>query len=151
MGCGGYLNWRLFPDYQVMVDGRLELFGPRLLSSLRFTTPSAFSRLDAQYHFGTVLLLPLRDPPNFVEWMVQNPDWRLVYADAAGIVFVREALDGSTPWPPVDIRAPDLLPPFHGGSGPIPDAHRQARSRLLYGLGRHAEARAEWPRFWEHP
>ena len=100
MSCGGYLNWRLFPDYRVMVDGRLELFGPRLLSSLRFTTPSAFSRLDAQYHFGTVLLLPLRDPPNFVEWMVQNPDWRLVYAERRGSCSCANALDGHTPGRP---------------------------------------------------
>jgi hypothetical protein len=150
MGCGGYLNWRLFPDYQVMVDGRLEVFGPRLLASMIFTTPSAFRRLDAKYHFGTVLLLPRRDAPSFVQWMVQNPDWRLVYADAAGIVFVREALHGRAPWPPVDILAPDLLSPFDGGSGPIPDAHRQARARLLYGLGRTEDARAEWPTGEDH-
>lgn len=144
MGAGGYLNWRLFPDYRVMSDGRLELFGPRRLAELNYAAPNAFARLDAQYHFGTVLLLPLRDPPGFVEWMVKNPDWRLVYADPAGSVFVREARDGSTRWPRVDIHAPDLLPPFEGGSGPIADARRQARARLLYALGRDADARAEW-------
>jgi len=145
MGAGGYLNWRLFPDYAVMVDGRLEVFGPRRLAELRLTTPDAFGRLDAEYHFGTVLLLPLRNPPDFVKWMVQNPEWRLVYADAAGMVFVREVHALDARWPRIDTHARDLLPPFRGGSGPIADAERQARARLLFALGRNVEARAEWP------
>jgi hypothetical protein len=41
MWYGGYLNWRLYPDYEVMVDGRLEIYGSELFQSLRITGSSS--------------------------------------------------------------------------------------------------------------
>jgi hypothetical protein len=34
MGLGGYLIWRLHPDYRVLIDGRLEVFGPETFERL---------------------------------------------------------------------------------------------------------------------
>ena len=140
MWYGGYLNWRLFPDYEVMVDGRLEIYGSALFQSLRITDPQAFQRLDAEYSFGTVLLSPVLDPPQLIAWLHQRKDWRLVYADATGVVFVRTGGDDAPSWPAIDVTAPDLLPELDGA---MSVAHRKARIRLLLGLGRRQRAEAE--------
>ncbi|MFQ5417942.1 MAG: hypothetical protein ACE5FL_12950 [Myxococcota bacterium] len=143
MALGGYVNWRLYPDYQVMVDGRLEVFGPEMLGALAFTTPRAFRRLDASYYFGSVLLSPSFDPAKFIAWMNQNPDWRLVYADMGGLLFVRIDARGSPQWPAVDVAAPDLLPEMKSGSRGMDQARRKARMVLFAGLGQMDRAQAE--------
>lgn len=140
MWYGGYLNWRLYPDYEVMVDGRLEIYGSELFQSLRITDPPAFQRLDAEYGFGTVLLSPVLDPPQLIAWLHRREEWSLVYADATGVVFVRADGEHAFRWPEVDVAAPDLLP---GLDATMSIAHRKARIRLLLGLGRQKRAEAE--------
>lgn len=106
---GGYLSWRLDPRYKVLVDGRLEIYGPKKLAALRFITPDDFLQLDARYHFGTVLLNPTFHTPKLIAWFYGRSDWRLVHADETGLVFVRARPDGSFQWPAVDAEAPEFL------------------------------------------
>lgn len=143
MWYGGYLSWRLFPHYEVMVDGRLEIYGPRRLANLRFQSPPEFERLDARFHFGAVLLSPIFHPPGLIQWMYQQPQWRLVSADETGVLFVRQDPSQPARWPELDIHAPEFLPQRDTGSGPLGPSRRAARTRVLLSLGLTERAAAE--------
>jgi hypothetical protein len=111
MADGAYLIWRLTPDYKVMADGRLEVFGAKL-RELDGTTPDVFRRLDARYRFGLALLAyGLLDYPELMEELRRDPAWRLVHADAASVLFARVPPEGA-PWPAVDPADPELFPPL---------------------------------------
>jgi hypothetical protein len=141
MADGGYLIWRLWPEYRVMSDGRLEVFGPDLLPRLQFRDVQAFAGLDAEHRFGTVLLNHRRiDVGDLAAWLHASPEWRLVYLDDVSLVFVREPARH----PALDLDAPDLF-------APLPDlaelpAHNRltARTRLLRSLGRPDLALRAW-------
>jgi len=140
---GGYLAWRLYPDYPVMVDGRLEIYGPQKLAALRFATPRDVQRLNAQYRFGVILLNPTFHAPELIAWMRQQPRWRMVYADVSGVLFVRIGPDGSPPWPAVDVNAPGFLPPNDAPRTSLDVLREKTRIRLIAALGLEERALAE--------
>jgi hypothetical protein len=144
MADGGYLIWRLWPEYRVMSDGRLEVFGPELLPRLQFRDEAAFRELDSRYRFGTVLLNHRRmDVGELAGRLHANPEWRLVYVDDVSLVFVREPADPAR-WPAVDLDAPGLFAPLDGVAD-IPAHDRLiARTRLLRNLGRPDLAASWW-------
>jgi hypothetical protein len=106
---GGYLGWRLYPNYEVMVDGRLEVFGPELLAELALNRPGVFSRLEQKYDPGIVVLSSAYDSPKLIAWLFLRPDWRLVQLDTASMVFIQTDPGGDSPWAEVDIMAPGYL------------------------------------------
>jgi hypothetical protein len=111
MADGAYLIWRLAPDYPVMADGRLEVFGAKL-RELDGTTPDVFRRLDARYHFGLALLAyGLFDYPELMDALAKDPEWRLVFADEASVLFARVP-PGGAPWPAVNPADPALFAPL---------------------------------------
>ena len=70
-----------------------------------------------------------------IGWLQARPDWRLVHADTTAVVFVRTAADGSSPWPEVDIQAPDFLPVSPSRFRIVREAREAVRLRLLAALG----------------
>jgi hypothetical protein len=134
MVLGGYVSWRLFPAYRPMIDGRLEVFGPRTISRLVLRDVAAFRRLDAEYHFGVVVLTAAFDSQALIAWLHANPEWRLVRVDTPAVLFVRVGADGSPQWPEVDVHSPDLLASPLEGLPIERKAHDTARRRLLAAL-----------------
>ena len=109
MADGGYLIWRLYPDYPVMVDGRLEIFGPDTFVSLQASDSVRFRALDAQYAFGTVLLhYGFIDFSELMRWLYLNSNWQLVFVDDVAVVFQRVPQGQITP--DLDVDAPELFP-----------------------------------------
>ena len=135
MGDGGYLIWRLWPEYSVMSDGRLEVFGPDLLR-LQPSDSARFAELDAKYHFGTVLLNHRLSPTGpLAGELLASGAWRLTYADDVSVVFVRGDADPLR-WPAFDLGARGV---FEALDGVGEDATRQrlvARVKLLLSLNR---------------
>ncbi len=86
---GGYLIWRLWPDYPVFVDGRTDLYGDELLGDyveIQRGGPQAGALLEA-YSVDWVLTwagdgLSLR--------LDCAPAWRRAYADEMAVIYVRE-------------------------------------------------------------
>lgn len=145
MADGGYLIAKLYPEYRVMVDGRLEVYGAEAFAELDVLeggTPEAFQRLDQRYRFGTALLHHSFLPDGrLLAWLAGHPDWRLVQLDEVAAVFVREGPGGELPWPALDTDAEGLFPPLDEGTRPALDLwRRRARIRILASLGRHARA-----------
>ena len=115
MGAGGYLNWRLFPDYRVMVDGRLEVYGPSRMAEHALTGPPAFRRLDGKYRFGVVVLSAT--------------------LDSVSLVFVRAETEEASRWPEVDVTDPSHLAGDRPHLSVVARAHAAVRWRLRSALG----------------
>ena len=86
---GGYFIWRLYPDYQVYIDGRADLYGDAFMDDLATTyylrgdswrTP--FERWGIQ----TVILPP--DAP-LVTALAARHDWKTIYADSQAVVLTK--------------------------------------------------------------
>jgi len=85
---GGYLIWKLWPDYPVFVDGRTDLYGDRLLSQylqVRFAQPGFQEVLD-EYDISFVLTEAGGFTDNF---LALDDGWTLVYSDDVAAVYVR--------------------------------------------------------------
>jgi hypothetical protein len=142
---GGYLIWRLFPEYRVMTDGRLEVFGPEVFRKLVIDDPETFQALDTEYAFGVALMehgLPI-SARLFAHWQ-RHPDWRLAFVDDAAALFVRADSGQSLPWPDVDLEAPELFPPVDGSLGALDEAHLRTRTRFFWAVGRTDLALSSW-------
>ena len=88
MSDGGFLIQRLHPHYPVMVDGRLEVFGPDKFVELQISGSDRFKELDAEYRFGVVVLhYSLVNHRDLLPWLYYNSNWQLVFADEIAVVF----------------------------------------------------------------
>lgn len=139
---GGVVIERLFPDYAVMVDGRLEVYGPELLEKLHWTTPETFLPLHEQYRFGTVVVhyskIPSRE---MLRWLQKRPAWKLVFVDEVSAVYVRDG--GPTPrFHALDIDADSLFPVFSDAGRTQTELRLRARALFYSALDREGKARA---------
>jgi Tetratricopeptide repeat len=144
MADGGYLIWRLFPDYRVMSDGRLEVYGEQTFLGLQFTDPARFRKVDATWHCGVVLVhYSLVDFDTLMWWLYLNSNWTLTFADDVAAVFVRTGPQGS-PWPEVDVDAPDFFPRGDGSASVEDRLRRMSRTNFWTALHRYDRALALW-------
>jgi hypothetical protein len=84
---GGYLIWKLYPEYRVYVDGRADLYGDKFLD--QFAGTYEISNPSWQVPMGewgirTVLLPP--DAP-LASALRLTPSWKEVYADSQAVIF----------------------------------------------------------------
>ena len=87
---GGYLIWRLWPDYLVFVDGRTDLFGDELLSQylqVHFARPG-FQKVLDDYGVNFVLTETAGFTANF---LALDEAWTLAYTDQVAAIYVRGA------------------------------------------------------------
>jgi hypothetical protein len=85
---GGYLIWRLWPDYLVFVDGRTDLFGDELLSQyleVQFAQPGFQDVLD-EYGINFVLTEAQGFTDNF---LALDDGWTRAYSDDVAVIYVR--------------------------------------------------------------
>jgi hypothetical protein len=144
MAMGGYLIWRLFPDYPVMADGRLEVFGEEKFRSLQVTGPEAFRRLDLEYKFGVVLVqFSILDSEQLLRWLYLNSNWRLTFVDDAAAVFVRVRAGDPPGLVDLDIDSDELFEPF-SDVGVADVIHRSARTNFYSALHRYELALEIW-------
>jgi hypothetical protein len=147
MGDGGFLIWRLWPDYPVLVDGRLEVYGEELYASIEVegdAGPETFQRLDELHHFGTAMLhFALFSDSALLSWLAGQPEWRLVQMDEVSAVFVRSRDAEQAGWPTLNIDSPVLFQPLDPGvRHPLDLWRRLARIAILGAYGRIDAARA---------
>ena len=144
MADGGYLIYRLWPSYQALSDGRLEIFGPESFARLQITDPDSFRRLDDEFHFGSALVhYSLTDARDLLWWLHLNSNWRLVQVDDTAALFVREGPETKR-WPALQLDAPDLFAPFPDERSPSDRLRRQARVNFYAAMRRWAPALTLW-------
>jgi len=87
-GWGGYLIWHLYPDYRVSIDGRVAVYGPRLLAEhveIHNLHPRWRQTLD-RLGFGLVFIRA-RSPLATV--LRAAPDWEVLYEDRIAVILGR--------------------------------------------------------------
>jgi hypothetical protein len=86
---GGYFIWKLYPEYEVYVDGRADLYGDSFLeefaSAYFLKGPSWRTPLD-KWGLQTVVLPP--DAP-LVTALGTLSDWKQVFSDRQAVVLAR--------------------------------------------------------------
>jgi hypothetical protein len=86
---GGYFIWKLYPEYQVYIDGRADLYGDAFMDDLATTY---YLRGDSwrspfeKWGIRTVVLPP--DAP-LVTALAAQHDWKTVYADSQAVVLTK--------------------------------------------------------------
>jgi hypothetical protein len=86
---GGYLIWRLWPDYRVFVDGRTDLYGDEFLRQYldaRLGQPG-FEETLAAYDVNLVLTYP---DDALSAQLACAGNWEEVYRDEVAAIWVRE-------------------------------------------------------------
>ena len=87
---GGYLLWRLWPDYPVYVDGRTDLYDDAFLreyQSVIVTAPGfedVFDRRD-------VNLIVIEKSAPLAIWLAQSDRWQRAYEDDQTVIYTRSS------------------------------------------------------------
>jgi len=87
---GGYELWRLYPDYQVFMDGRTHVYGRDVLRDFLEVT-SVGTRWHAvldKWKIQTILVPPRSSLARTLQTV---GGWRPVFAEREAVVFLREA------------------------------------------------------------
>ena len=86
---GGYLIWRLYPEYRVYIDGRADVYGDAFIEDfLRiYRAEPGWSDRLAERNVRLVLVEP--DSPLALA-IATNSDWSRVYADTSSALFERK-------------------------------------------------------------
>lgn len=85
---GGYLIWKLYPQYEVFVDGRADLYGDQFLDNLAgmyFVQNQWQQKFDA-WQIRTVMLPP--EAPLIAALRLQS-GWKQVYEDKQAVILER--------------------------------------------------------------
>jgi tetratricopeptide (TPR) repeat protein len=145
MADGGYLIWRLYPDYLVMADGRLEVYGPETFSQLQMSQPESFRELAERFHCGVALVhYSLVKSDSLLWWLYMNSNWQLTFLDDVAAVFVRVPERGPSRYREVDVDADDLFAPLGDAPTATNKIRRFARTNLYTALRRYDKALALW-------
>jgi hypothetical protein len=85
---GGYLIWKLYPQYRVSIDGRADVHGDTLVAESIETYKGMgnWKGVLARHSIRTVLAGP--DAP-LASLLREQCDWNKVYADAHAVIFVK--------------------------------------------------------------
>ncbi len=149
---GGYLGWKLYPDYRVFIDGRLldrRVF--EAYSAVMAAGPGWQGKLDA-YGVDFILIRAMRDErgtifPLVLRFLDERPEgWRLVFSEGNSALFLRDGVNNGEVLKrfalPVDVLYVPILRSSENLLRNVP-GHPEAllsKAVALYGLGRYAEA-----------
>lgn len=86
---GGYFIWKLYPKYQVYIDGRTDLYTSSILDEAQVLcslSSPVWQQLLDRWQIRTVILPP--ETP-LVAALRQNIGWQVVYADPQAVILTR--------------------------------------------------------------
>jgi hypothetical protein len=88
---GGYLIWRLWPDYRVFVDGRTDLYGDAFLRQYleTLTARSGFQERLREYDVDFVVI---PSQSILATQLACEGEWRESYRDEVATIWVRRRI-----------------------------------------------------------
>ena len=89
---GGFMIWRLWPQYRVFLDSRAFIYDPDYLAaySRALHSDRGWKALSDRYQFRLAAILHLSGGVGtLLRSLSQDPDWIPVYLDESGVVFAR--------------------------------------------------------------
>ncbi|MEP7357174.1 MAG: hypothetical protein ABI847_08040 [Anaerolineales bacterium] len=87
---GGYLVWRLYPDYPVFVDGRTDLYDDALLTEYLDVAAGRSDYASVLAKYGIKLVFVEQDSL-LADRLLGDPAWRQLYRDERAVVYERAA------------------------------------------------------------
>jgi hypothetical protein len=85
---GGYLIWRLYPEYRVYIDGRADVYGDKLISE--FLQIKDGKRVWREHLDNRGIRTVLIEPDSALASLLrQDSAWQNVFEDKYSVVFVR--------------------------------------------------------------
>jgi hypothetical protein len=99
---GGYLLWRLYPDYKVFIDGRglnQEIFLQyaevnRVERSEQYAGRPKWKAILDGYNIDYIVIAPflkLSSEHDLAYALANDKDWKLIYADDTALLFIRDS------------------------------------------------------------
>ena len=92
---GGYLMWRLYPDYLVFVDGRQDSPELFLASNVIDEAQPGWQGILDHYRVNTLITrtcyFDTGGPLKLINVLSESLDWALVYRDEVAVVYVRRS------------------------------------------------------------
>ena len=88
---GGYLIWALWPQYQVFVDGRTDLYGDAFLREYLNVQlgQSGFERILSAYGVDLIISYP---NDGLAARLACSQEWEQVYRDEVAAIWQRQAI-----------------------------------------------------------
>jgi hypothetical protein len=90
MGWGGYLIYALWPEYQVMMDGRTQVY-PEAFWRAAYVNATEASRLELIRRAGADAAV-LRRGSAWADLLAGEPGWRRAYGDSVATVWINQAV-----------------------------------------------------------
>jgi hypothetical protein len=86
---GGYFIWKLYPQYQVFIDGRADLYGDELMKEFgnTYNLRDDWRNALTEWHIQTVLLPPQAP---LTTALLLDAKWKQVYSDSESVVLIRK-------------------------------------------------------------
>lgn len=88
-GWGGYLIWRLYPNYRVYIDGRADVYGDRFIYDYInvYLAQSDWEKALSSNNIKIVLV----EPGSGLAGALKNsPDWEISYQDKNSDLFIKK-------------------------------------------------------------
>jgi len=83
---GGYLIWRLYPEYPVYIDGRADVYGEEMLTKF-VDTYTAKSGWEEKLKQEDVRFVLVEADSKLADALKQSSYWKISYADSMSVVF----------------------------------------------------------------
>jgi hypothetical protein len=91
MSFGSYLIWAAYPQYQVFVDSRIELFPDNVwLDYLNISNAEGDWEASLKNYGVNTLMLSTVEQPALIEAAKESDEWKPIYQDGMAIVFERK-------------------------------------------------------------
>ncbi|HEX6649464.1 MAG TPA: hypothetical protein VF075_07990, partial [Pyrinomonadaceae bacterium] len=90
---GGYLIWRLYPEYRVNMDGRADVYGDELMEEFLSVHDGEMKWRELLEKQGTRTVLVNPDVP-LASLLRQDSSWEKVFEDERSVIFVRRSYLG---------------------------------------------------------
>ena len=83
---GGYLIWRLYPEYPVYIDGRADLYGGTFLTNY-MDIYSATSGWEEKLNQENIDIVFVEGDSRLADALKQSPNWEIAYEDTLSVIF----------------------------------------------------------------
>jgi hypothetical protein len=103
---GGYVLWRLYPDYLSFVDGRTDLFDDEILNSYLAAWSGQPSWKSLFENWGIRLVMIEPDAP--LVTVLQSSGWQVLYQDSVSVVLAPQARGGTSQVPLSTVYSPNM-------------------------------------------
>jgi len=87
-GWGGYLIWRMYPEFRVYVDGRADVYGDEFIIEYlsMYHAETGWEEKLKSHAIQTVLIESSSPLANMLR---RAPPWRIVYEDELSVLFIK--------------------------------------------------------------